>query len=734
MKKLLILLMLVGARLSSSAATFYPPNINSNTIAAWGFIPSTNGTGTNLTVNGKLTINGKFSSDASFFIGANSGELYSGTPGIFAPFGTEIQGQLAPMVIYSWDRKVVEYVGYPDSFGTTERVLRGSWHDLPVGNLIKQTTGSTISSYRNSGAPYDVYHNSYGGSIAASVGHQARGQEVWANQYKPFVIISTRAGDNSETALTNCNIATITNGVQSWKTNGFQSYFSNATVGVAYSIENGWLTNHRSSTGLLRWDTNRFPWLIGNDTMPTNLTTYLSTNGIEPWLLMYAHTYVPNPANWISSAVSELDLDPALNSGVFWEYPNGSNPFGAVEIQPCITFDTIHRDISSFYTWGVKGISIQDVTGATGSGYFDTLHKEMMSAILNPYFHPTLGDQILLDAAWNSWYPGNHAIILNSFMGNAAPIWPTKAANNVNGLYVETGGASIEPVGSAGIGWIMGQVRQQSQFLTNTIGYCKMIPGTDQANFNTYNYKDWKSYFDGVAFFNMDIWLTKANKSYDYFATANFSVNLTNATVNNIWQDAIGGRYNCLFLNATNSGWFRKTSDGSTLVWLVNESAGVSTNLTVNWSQLGFPAGVGSTVIEVVTNANLGVFTDSFTINVPTTGDQLLKFSPPVLHTYMRTNFISGQLYTNTYGGPIQVSAKVALGVAAVSGNAVMSLEMAGNETNQVGMSTLVTSIAMTYTNMMLGIVTNNGTYVFTNKSSGAGNTSTLIGGQLLIY
>lgn len=101
---------------------------------------------------------------------------------------------------------------------------------------------------------------------------------------------------------------------------------------------------------------------------------------------------------------------------------------------------------------------------------------------------------------------------------------------------------------------------------------------------------------------------------------------------------------------------------------------------------------------------------------------------------YVRTNFIDGQLYTNNYGAPIQVSTKAILTTTGVSGNVCEALEMAGNETNQSGISTLVTSIAQSYTNVLSGIVTNNGTYVFTNRSSGAGDSGTILGGQIIIY
>lgn len=98
----------------------------------------------------------------------------------------------------------------------------------------------------------------------------------------------------------------------------------------------------------------------------------------------------------------------------------------------------------------------------------------------------------------------------------------------------------------------------------------------------------------------------------------------------------------------------------------------------------------------------------------------------------LNTNFISGQVYTNTSGAIQVVSSSAVLGVAAVSGNSVMALESSGNQTNFSAMSTLITSIAMNYTNLLALTVRPNDTYTFTNRSTGAGNTASIFGGQIL--
>lgn len=104
------------------------------------------------------------------------------------------------------------------------------------------------------------------------------------------------------------------------------------------------------------------------------------------------------------------------------------------------------------------------------------------------------------------------------------------------------------------------------------------------------------------------------------------------------------------------------------------------------------------------------------------------------LFTVVQTNFISGVIYSNFYGAPLEVSSSASLAVAAVSGNSVMALECIGQATNQCGISTLVTSIAMAYTNTLSVFIPINTRYTFTNRSTGAGNSSTVVGGQIMVY
>lgn len=128
-------------------------------------------------------------------------------------------------------------------------------------------------------------------------------------------------------------------------------------------------------------------------------------------------------------------------------------------------------------------------------------------------------------------------------------------------------------------------------------------------------------------------------------------------------------------------------------------------------------------------------------IQVQSNGNVLVTFgvvngnvTNTVTGTLIQTNFISGKLYTNIYGRPILATANATLATTGVSGNASLSLLASGYLTNVFGMSTIVTSIAMSYTNVISMVVPASQTYTFTNTSAGAGDSSAVLGGQILVY
>lgn len=98
------------------------------------------------------------------------------------------------------------------------------------------------------------------------------------------------------------------------------------------------------------------------------------------------------------------------------------------------------------------------------------------------------------------------------------------------------------------------------------------------------------------------------------------------------------------------------------------------------------------------------------------------------------TNFISGTLYTNSSGVTKIVSASIQLVPAAVAGQAGMQLRVAGLLTNAVGFQTLVTTLAMSTTNQLSAPVPAGSTYIFTNVSGGAGDSSAIVPGSGWLY
>lgn len=115
-------------------------------------------------------------------------------------------------------------------------------------------------------------------------------------------------------------------------------------------------------------------------------------------------------------------------------------------------------------------------------------------------------------------------------------------------------------------------------------------------------------------------------------------------------------------------------------------------------------------------------------------------FPVPSLPTIVRTNFISGQLYTNTYGKSIQVSCLASNVDAAVAGNTFLALwcyAQPGNDpngfTNQFGETHQATVIAVTNLGMLDGFIPSSFVWTFTNLLTGAGDIATPTMGQIWV-
>lgn len=107
-----------------------------------------------------------------------------------------------------------------------------------------------------------------------------------------------------------------------------------------------------------------------------------------------------------------------------------------------------------------------------------------------------------------------------------------------------------------------------------------------------------------------------------------------------------------------------------------------------------------------------------------------------------QTNFVLNTIYTNANANPVIINVSTFLNVAAVSGAAEVDLMYSptgGTSYTAVARSsiqTIITSLAMAYTNSIAAVVTNQGNYYFTNTSSGSGNSAGLVSGtgQITVF
>jgi hypothetical protein len=110
---------------------------------------------------------------------------------------------------------------------------------------------------------------------------------------------------------------------------------------------------------------------------------------------------------------------------------------------------------------------------------------------------------------------------------------------------------------------------------------------------------------------------------------------------------------------------------------------------------------------------------------------------------YIRTNFIGGLTYSNSFGAGIEVGATPFTVGAAAAGVTTVALEVPANptntfmipgSTNTFGGQTLVTSLVATnYGSSLVGVVPMNGTYQFTNRITTAGGGGGIIGGWIQV-
>lgn len=102
--------------------------------------------------------------------------------------------------------------------------------------------------------------------------------------------------------------------------------------------------------------------------------------------------------------------------------------------------------------------------------------------------------------------------------------------------------------------------------------------------------------------------------------------------------------------------------------------------------------------------------------------------------TFLQTNWISGQVYTNDQKSDIWVQCSVSMATASVAGACRVSLQSGVNiaglaHLSGVGGQTIVGSLAETETNWLGGFVASGNVFTFTNNVTGVGNSALIISG-----
>ena len=202
-------------------------------------------------------------------------------------------------------------------------------------------------------------------------------------------------------------------------------------------------------------------------------------------------------------------------------------------------------------------------------------------------------------------------------------------------------------------------------------------------------------------------------------STPTYNVDTTSFNVH-----AFGNTFNGTpsFKNGSASG---TSNDGTNTVWFgiggpIGNAIGLTNYMTNTLTQPGVvPPGSGHP-------------NSSWSTDASGNPSWLPDTNGNVPFTTVQTNFVMNQYYTNKSGQMIMVSANAALTAAAASGDAQLDLmaDQSGGNTftllSRSGIGTTGSTIAESYTNAIVGVLSNNAVYYFTNTSSGAGDSATI--------
>lgn len=213
------------------------------------------------------------------------------------------------------------------------------------------------------------------------------------------------------------------------------------------------------------------------------------------------------------------------------------------------------------------------------------------------------------------------------------------------------------------------------------------------------------------------------------------NVTSTNVFANSGVTNTYGGSPG--LINGTN----QSASLQNTNLW----GAGYDAVITQNGTSSMSPAGVTSFAFNGNgTNLQGVIVTNNASLNYepvytgPGTGINGVTWQPAtnvaIGTTVTTTNFLTGTTYSNASGSVLLISSAYTNQIAAVLGNSTITVTISNAgyaaPTNYVlGLNSLITSIAMVYTNSFSIPVSTNGIYSFANTSTGTGNVSGLVPG-----
>lgn len=443
--------------------------------------------------------------------------------------------------------------------------------------------------------------------------------------------------------------------VTNMKTNGVLTVMSNLNCTMAVEIDTegfhvrtngGWaltMRNFGSQTRNMVYDTNIFP------NGPWWLNDYLHTNGFKSYIHFYMTTsYLPTGAD-------EFICDAAGGHFQAWTNGNGTFPTDPAGGQYglCLSPDTITNDIAQLYAYGYDGIVKAD--GGSTPVDFKKLDAMVGNACLKiaiparfPYYpYPGYANvntnlfDLGLPGQYNSFYPvetfGKIMMVQAYQTISDASFTLGSLTIGANASYFYDNNANV-PANEETDVPLRIMVRD---FPTSTkaygtyinwLGYCGKSSLPEIALTHGILSSGWF----GEHFFGVP-------SSSPYAAPA-FSNALTSVTFNQIIDDPDQNMPILLNDYGTNVGsvWATKLYGGSYAVGFFNNiSSGITTNMTVTWSQLGIDSNSTMRVDDVLppgTTTSQGRFTNSFTFALTAGASALEKITPCLPPTLVLNN------------------------------------------------------------------------------------------------